>query len=638
MPPQQVYLARAEAEVFGIQVSASGRLLNPQVLWAKAGGSKPPPVQMIARVIEELKALKFEAAPPVLAVTFSGDLAEPEKVQFDLSLWGEKIRREGYLVESLYVSGGHRDGVMDLKQLRVSDAGGKLEMSGTFQPSTKTAQVTLRSSLDIQSVAQAFRFAPQLGEFVFYGAPTIETSLHASFGEKPQLELLGHASLQRFSYKSVMFDGLNADFSWDGRRWSARDLLLKHRTGEAKGDVMQVPGDIRAQLKSTLNPKALQPLLSGKAFEFMSLFEFQDSPEIEIEARGAELTKEALSAKGKLRLGATTFRGVPAESMVTDFEYKDRELRIAPFRVQRSEGSGSGGLIFDFRDNEVRLEKIRANVWPAEVINWIEPKLLKDVVPYRFKNKPPSLFIDGLVHTKGGTTTRLNIDIDAPAGMDYTFLKRELKSPQISGKLNFTSERLRISDLNGALFGGRVKGTAEVSIKKERPGHKASVVLEGVDFPSLTKLYFSFDSAKGRLNARYDFSGKGGDARTMEGRGQLAVTEGNVFAIPFLGPLSSILNTIVPGMGYNVARKATTTFTIDQGVIATNDLEIQGQGFSMYGGGKLFFLDDRMAFDMRINAQGLPGVLLFPVSKLFEYTADEKLSKPTWRPKVVPKF
>ena len=58
----------------------------------------------------------------------------------------------------------------------------------------------------------------------------------------------------------------------------------------------------------------------------------------------------------------------------------------------------------------------------------------------------------------------------------------------------------------------------------------------------------------------------------------------------------------------------------------------------MIGHGKLFFVDDRMDFDMRINAQGLPGVLLFPVSKLLEYTSDGKLSKPTWRPKVVPRL
>jgi len=73
-------------------------------------------------------------------------------------------------------------------------------------------------------------------------------------------------------------------------------------------------------------------------------------------------------------------------------------------------------------------------------------------------------------------------------------------------------------------------------------------------------------------------------------------------------------------------------------VIATDDLVVQGKGFSMLGNGKLFFLDDKMKFDMRINAQGLPGVLLFPVSKLFEYTADQALSKPVWRMKIVPEL
>jgi hypothetical protein len=45
-----------------------------------------------------------------------------------------------------------------------------------------------------------------------------------------------------------------------------------------------------------------------------------------------------------------------------------------------------------------------------------------------------------------------------------------------------------------------------------------------------------------------------------------------------------------------------------------------------------------MDFDVRINARGLPGVLLFPVSKLFEYTSTDALSKPNWRAKIVPRF
>ena len=38
------------------------------------------PAMLAARIIEEIKALRFEAAPPVISLTFTGDLAEPDKI------------------------------------------------------------------------------------------------------------------------------------------------------------------------------------------------------------------------------------------------------------------------------------------------------------------------------------------------------------------------------------------------------------------------------------------------------------------------------------------------------------------------------------------------------------------------------
>ena len=637
LPPQQIYLAHAEAEIYGLQVSASGRLINPQAFHPKGEG-KQNAKPLAARIIEEIKALKFEGEPPVISLTFSGDLAEPEKIAADLAVWGERIRRERYAIHSLYLAASYRDGVVDLKQFTATDSAGALRASGSFRPETRESELNLRSALDLQTLAASFRLVPQLGEFVFYSAPAIEIAARARFSDKPEWEIVGHAVTKKFAYRSVIFDGLSLDCSWDGERWSARNVRLAHRTGEAHGDVLQVPGEFHARLTSSLNPKALQPLFSGPALDALLQFDFRDSPTIELEAKGAELSREALDVSGRIKLGAASYRGVAAESLTANFRYADRTLSLAPFHVQRSEGAGDGALRFDFMRDEVRLEKIRANLNPAEVAMWIEPNLVKDVAPYRFRTRPPNLFIDGLVHTKGGASTRLAIDVDAPTGMDYTFLKRDLRSSQIAAKLLFTSDRLKISDLNAGLFGGRVRGGADISLVKNKPGHSANVQLENVDFASVTRLYFSYDNSQGRLNGRYDFTGRGSDARTMEGRGELAVSEGNVFAIPFLGPLSGILNTIVPGMGYNAAHRGTAKFTIRDGAITTNDLEVQGQGFSMFGSGKLFFLDDKMSFDMRINAQGLPGVLLFPVSKLFEYTADDKLSKPNWRPKILPKF
>jgi len=639
LPPQQIYLAHADAEIFGLHVSAAGRLIHPQAFRLKPGSGAALSPDLIARIFDEIAALKFEGEPPEVHVTFSGDLAKPDQIFVDVTLWGEHLHRRTYALRSLYLAASYRSGVLDLKQLLAVDAAGELRLSGLWEPAARQAQMQLRSSLDAPALARTCGDFPWLNDFIFYTPPKIDLRLDMTFGESPSLQALGHFASGKIAWRTVVFENFAADFSWDGSRWSLREARLARSGGEeVTGDALLVPGDFRARLRSTMDPKALRPLLSGKAAETLAQFEFARPPLLTLEARGATAAMDALTVEGEIAIGAASFRGVPADSATARVRYEDRVLSIAPFHVERSEGSGDGNLYFDFRRDEVRLDKIRARVNPPEVAMWIDPKLVKDLLPYRFPNQPPNLLIDGLVDTKRGRTTRLAVQVDAPAGMEYTFLRKNLKAPQISAKLLFTNERLQISELSAGLFGGSLKGGADISLVASRPGHGASLTLENIDFASLTKLYFDYENSQGRLNGRYDFTGRGDDARTMDGRGELTVTEGNVFAIPFLGPLSGVLDSIVPGMGHTVARHAAASFTIGHGVIATDDLVVQGTGFNMIGRGKLFFLDDRMDFDMRINAQGLPGVLLFPVSKLLEYTADQKLSKPEWRMKIVPRL
>ncbi len=637
LPPQQVYLSRAEARIFGIHVSASGRLINPEALRKKPDKKPEKPPAFLTHLIEELRGLKFEAAPPTLAVTFTGDLAAPEQIFIEAVLSGERIQQENYRLRSLNISACARDGVVDLRQITAIDSAGALNVSGSIRTSDGAADLRVESGIDVQALAQAFRLLPQLGEFVFYEPPQIELVVKGKLAKKPAVAVLGHLALRKFAFRSVVFEGLDSDVSWDGERWAMREARLLHRSGMLYGDDMQVPGEFRAQLRSTNNPKPLQPLLSGVAARVLGEFEFQDAPAIVAELRGTDLSLDGCTVTGELRVGEASYRGVACESLTSAFRYEKRVLSFPVAQLRRAQGGGTGGLVFDFNTDQVRLLNIRGSAFPREIATWIHPNLVRDVSPYRFK-APPNLVVDGLVHAKGGKSTQLTVEIDAPLGMNYTFLGRDLSAPQVSGKLHFWWDRMRIDGLSAMLFGGRLHGDAEISLRKERPGHRVQMTAENIDFASLTKLYFNYDDSQGRLNGHYDFTGRGDDARTMRGSGELTITDGNVFAIPFLGPFSGILNAIVPGMGYNVARRAHAPFTIEAGVIHTPELVIEGAGFSMIGNGRLYFLDDRMDFDMRINAQGLPGVLLFPVSKLFEYTSDEKLSKPVWRPKVVPRL
>jgi hypothetical protein len=218
--------------------------------------------------------------------------------------------------------------------------------------------------------------------------------------------------------------------------------------------------------------------------------------------------------------------------------------------------------------------------------------------------------------------------------MDYVFLGKTLPFDRVSARLLFTNDRLQITDFRGALMSGIVRGNADISLAKGDPRYRANISVNEMNFPLLTNLYFNYKTALGLLNGTYDFTGLGSDARTMRGRGKVEVTNGDVFAIPIFGPLSGILNRIVPGSGYSIAHRATANFKIDEGTIHTENFDADGTLFNMLGHGDIHFLDDKLDFNVRLNMKG-PGVLLTPMYKLFEYAGTGSLKKPDWRPAVL---
>ena len=231
------------------------------------------------------------------------------------------------------------------------------------------------------------------------------------------------------------------------------------------------------------------------------------------------------------------------------------------------------------------------------------------------------------------TTSLPEINVDAPAGMHYVFLGKTLSFDRIAGRLLFTNDRLQISDLHGSIFSGSVRGSADISLAHGDPRYRASIVTNAVDFPHLTDLYYNYKTAHGQLSGSYDFTGFGSEARRMQGSGKLTVTNGDVFAIPVFGPISGILGSLLPGKaGYSIAHQATASFSIKNGIIHTEDFEVAGNLFSMLGRGDIYFMDDKLDFDIRIAPKGA-GVLLTPVYNLFEYKGEGSLKNPDWHPK-----
>jgi hypothetical protein len=386
------------------------------------------------------------------------------------------------------------------------------------------------------------------------------------------------------------------------------------------------------------DPLPLTALLNERDRGNLAKLDLQviDAPSIRFEARGDRLDAASLKATGKIQLGRTSIHDSPMDKATADLSFEGLALTLTNIRVSRPEGSGSGAFTYDFGRRQVRLDGIRSTMNPFNVLQWADPKVAAETKPYRFK-APPEVTVGGVIGIEDPSQTRLWANFTAPQGLDYDLLDRTLNFGAATGSLEFAGRKIKVDIPSARLYGGAVKITADINTGEPGARQNMNIELDAVNFEGLTRLYFDYKDSQGVVSGRYNFSFVGNQPAQMRGSGNLLVENGNVFALPVLGPLSAVLGTIIPGAGYQTARKATCDFRVADGEIRTDNLDVTGQGFSMIGQGSLFFLRDAMDFSVRINAQGVPGVLLYPVSKLFEYVSDGKLSDPQWHPKVFPK-
>ena len=240
------------------------------------------------------------------------------------------------------------------------------------------------------------------------------------------------------------------------------------------------------------------------------------------------------------------------------------------------------------------------------------------MAPYKFR-RPPSVTANGLYQFRGGKNTRLEIKVEGANGMDYVFLGKTLPFDRISARLLFTNDRLQIIDLRGALLSGTLRGNADISLAKNDPHYQANISVSQINFPLLTDLYFNYKTALGLLNGTYDFTGLGSDSRTMQGHGKVEVTNGDVFAIPIFGPLSGILNRILPGSGYSIAHRATAQTSRSMRALFIPTISRQpARSLACWVMATSIFSTTNSISICDSNMKG-PGVLLTPMYKLFEY-------------------
>jgi len=639
--PDELRLVSSSFEMAGIKVEVTGTFLNPKKFAPRPVSSGGPgkTAATIDNMQKELRSIRWTGKRALLSIEAGGDLADDESLRVDHArLEAGAGEWHGIAFRNLELTADYAKRKLRIEKLSLDDGENLFQAVGGADFRENRASLEFGGALGMAPLPVFLLGPKQAKDWEWIDPIRLNGSVSADWHSGKQ-EIAGTLEFAagRFRYRGVAIQSLSGGVAVREGKTLIRDLHLSGDPGTIDADVMIAPGDNRLRLQAGLFPGKLAGATEGKAAETLSSMDFKDPLEIVFDGVMTGSDPTTIKGSGSLTAGKSAMRGAWIDGLTARVDVANGAADFRDINVKMGEGTGRGEFIYDYKNWEGRFPGVRSSLDPVKLMTWIDPRIAESLKDYRF-NAPPEVQLTGKVGLKNPEKNDLRIVLNAAAGLGYTLIHKDLPFGPTSGTILLRGQKLAIDLPSSHLFGGDVALKADVSVAPGDTRYGASVHLEDVDFLNLARLYFGYEESSGKLTADYVFRAVGGDDRAMSGKGNLLIKEGNILAMPILGPLSLLMGEVIPGFGYQSAREATADFTVENGAIITRDLLIKGKGFSMIGNGSIYYLEDRMNMNIRLNAQGLPGIVLFPVSKIFEYESVGSATHPKWRPRLLPKI
>jgi len=664
-----IEIVKAEASVVGMDLSIKGSLVRPpldeqeKVEDEKANSARlAQQRRQIVRFLKDFEKYEFSEGRPKVSIEFRGDLDDLATTTARAEVRIPSFSKQGqtYRVESLDADIRYdgRTGGAVIESLQIRDAKGTLDLTGEWAQEEEKLNFSVESSADVASLAALFSNDKKLGEVVFFNPPAIKASGHLVLGGKRAAamkgfpgEIIGEVRAERFVTRGTVFSGLDFGFSAAGERFYLRNLRLDHKTGVAFLNLKYEPGhadgSIQYQTEIKLDPLVFRPFFDEKGRKFIDAWNFGEVSTIYIAAVGQGEGWKPLSwsNRGEIDLRQFRLNGVDFQEMETDFETDGGTQWFRDVAFVREEGK----IVAELAQNNVKAKQwevkgVVSTVDPIEGARAFSPKLATALERYQH-GSPPTVRLAGLLDARreeevGDEPRRNELKISFSGGGNarYVFLGKTLTLTEPSGEVVVEGSRVHLTSLKAGVFGGsfELEYDAKNVRSKEQP-FVANVRVVGVPLEAVTKHYGDRDAIKGSIDAAFRLAGNAGQITSISGNGDARISDGYLFAIPVLGPLSKLISKNDPSGengGHSVAKEASASFTISKGVIATDDIEALTQAFRVRGVGTVSLVDKSVDFEAVVNTRGLLSrTILTPVSELLTYSCTGTITEPVWKPK-----
>jgi len=544
--------------------------------------------------------------------------------------------------------------------------GGKLAAAATLDITTRTVTFTNESSFDLHAVAALLteKTRDRLAEISWIQPPQIHatgalqlpawTNGAADWRAdiEPSVRLRGELAFTNALADGVApLDSVRTHFTYTNLIWSLPDLeIINGRTRLSLNiEECEMTKNFRCRIAGEFDAASVKPfLMTSNAVRGYGHLNFTEPLELNLDVTGSLREFEQLAATGHIALNHFAIRQQTVDRLTADLSYSNLTVEFLHPQLSRAGGTqtfAAEKLTLDIAGQRLFFIGGEGNVEPAVVSRAIGPKTAKAMEPYEFLAIPQAR-VNGCVplqHRADGELVTDEADLRFDVLGTTPFRWRKFETPAITGTIHWWKNFIILTNTEAECYGGPARGWGVFDVSPDRVGTAFSFFVTGtnVDFHRMgVALWAPTNQLAGSLSGDVTVTSANSEGwQTWNGFGALKLRDGLLWDVPVFGLISPVLNVVVPGLGNNRATQAAGRFTMTNGVIYTDTLDIHTLMMRLKYDGTV---DLQQNVKARVTAQFLRNtpllgdvlrlVLWIPVSKAFECEVTGTLGQPKVKP------
>lgn len=576
---------------------------------------------------------------------------EPYMLQWDGQL--SRVKAQKFEASEIACGGNWRAPMLAITNLQADLYGGKLDARAKVDVASRRLNATVVSDFDPHKGAHILTDGGRqwLEQYSWTQPPALLgdvslvlpawTNRHPDWRAEvqPSLALDGEFNLAYGgAFRGVPFTTARSHFTYTNMVWCLSDFFATRPEGRIEAFHLSNDRtkDFYWRLSSTVDPAIVRPLLEPPQQRAFDFFSFGRPPGIRAEVWGRWHDPERIGLKARVAITNFTFRGESVDDFQGLVQFTNRFLLLTDGRLRHgTQHLSADALGADFKAQKLYLTNGFAVADAQMVTRAIGPHISRVIEPYQFSH-PPTARVHGVIPLQREEDADLHFEI---SGGPFHWWKFNV--PQIAGEVHWVGQQVTLRNIRADYYGGKATANAQFDF---RSAHGADYRFAATTTNTLLQflvpdVFGTTNRIEGLLNANVIVTNANvEDPDSIHGYGFAELRDGLIWSVPLFGALSPALDSLIPGLGSSRASAGTANFTIANGIIHSDNLEIRSPAMRMQYRGNIDF-DGHL--NARVEAELLRDMWIFgpvvstvfwPVTKLCEYKISGTLGQPKLDP------